>query len=158
MLAVARRKVARAGLDARVTLRGGVAEALPFPDGHFDGVSIAFGVRNARDRMQALREMGRVTRAGGRVAVLELSEPRRGVLGPLVRWHIRAVVPRLGAWLSGWREYRYLQTSVAAFPPPEEFADMMRAAGLRVLQVRPMTFGSCCLYVGTPAAGAEVAP
>lgn len=77
---------------------------------------MAFGIRNVVDRPRALREMARVLKPGGRVAILELSEPRRGLLGTLARVHIHHVVPTLGALLSGAWEYRYLQRSIAAFP------------------------------------------
>lgn len=153
MIEMGRPKLVARALDDRVTLEEGDAQALDFPDASFDGVCIAFGIRNVPDRAQGLREMARVCKPGGRVAVLELGEPKRGVIAPLARFHIRQVVPRVGAWLSGAKEYRYLQTSIAAFPPPEEFAAMMRAAGLEVLEVIPLTFGVCNLYVGTPAGG-----
>lgn len=156
MLDVGRDKVAP--LDGRVRLDLGDAQSLPYDDDHFDGVTIAFGIRNVPDRARALREMARVTRPGGRVAILELSEPQGGILGPLARFHIRVLVPRIGGWLSGSREYRYLQESIAAFPPPDEFADVMEGAGLRVLEVRPLTFGVCCLYVAEPAASGEASP
>ena len=123
---------------------------LQFADRTFDGVSIAFGIRNVPDRVQGLREMARVTRAGGRVAILELSEPRGGVLGPLARFHVHSVVPTVGALLSGAKEYRYLQKSIAAFPPAEQFEALMREAGLRVVASTPLTFGVCHLYVGEP--------
>ena len=87
------------------------------------------------------------------MAILELSEPRSGLLGPLARFHVHHVVPTLGGLLSGKKEYRYLQQSIAAFPPPETFAELMRSAGLDVLEVIPLTFGVCTLYVGTPAEG-----
>ena len=96
--------------------------------------------------------MARVVKPGGRVAVLELAEPRSGVLGPLARFHVHSVVPAVGALLSGKREYRYLQQSIAAFPPPEEFAALMQRAGLELIEVRPLTFGVCQLFVGTPGA------
>jgi len=72
-------------------------------------------------------------------------------MGPLARWHVHRVVPWLGALLSGAREYRYLQKSIAAFPPPSEFARLMEQSGLRVQRIQPLTFGVCHLYVGTPA-------
>src|SRR5215471_4226588 len=134
MLDIGRKKIERAGLSSAVTLTLGNAEVLPFDAGSFDAVSIAFGIRNVPDRSRALREMARVTRAGGRVAILELSEPRGGLLGPFARFHVHSVVPWLGGLLSGSREYRYLQKSIAAFPPPEEFAATMTEAGLHVLE------------------------
>lgn len=150
MLEVGRRKVEQAGLSQRVRLEAGEAECLDLPDASVDGVCIAFGIRNVADRMQGLREMARVTRPGGRVAILELSEPRGGLLSPFARFHIRKVVPTLGALLSGVHEYRYLQRSIAAFPPADAFADMMRAAGLRVVATTALTFGVCHLFVGEP--------
>ncbi len=150
MLEVGRRKVAAAGLGARIELKAGDGEALPLDDDSVDGVTIAFGIRNVPDRARALAEMARVTRPGGRIAILELSEPRGGLLGPLARFHVHRVVPRLGAWLSGEREYRYLEKSIAAFPPPREFAELMGRCGCEVLEVRPLTFGACCLFVAQP--------
>jgi demethylmenaquinone methyltransferase/2-methoxy-6-polyprenyl-1,4-benzoquinol methylase len=150
MLAVGDAKVARGDLAGRVTLVVGDAQALPYEDDRFDAATIAFGIRNVPDRALGLRELARVVKPGGRVAVLELAEPRRGLLGKAARFHVRHVVPRLGALLSGSREYRYLQTSIAAFPPAEAFAQIMTDAGLDVLAVTPLTFGTCTLYVATP--------
>jgi demethylmenaquinone methyltransferase/2-methoxy-6-polyprenyl-1,4-benzoquinol methylase len=150
MLDVARSKIEARGLLDRIHLEIGIAEKLPYPDRHFDGVSIAFGIRNVPDRARALAEMGRVTRIGGRVAILELSEPQGGFLGPLARFHVHTVVPWLGGLISGSREYQYLQRSIAAFPSPSEFSRMMEQAGLRVLSATPLTFGVCHLYVGEP--------
>lgn len=144
MLDIAGAKAARRG--ARLELEVGIAEELPFADGTFAGVSIAFGLRNVPDRARGLAEMARVTRPGGRVVVLELGEPRGRLLGPLARFHIHRVVPRLGALLSGAREYRYLERSIAAFPPPDEVVAMMRRAGLAPLAPRPLAFGACHLF------------
>jgi demethylmenaquinone methyltransferase/2-methoxy-6-polyprenyl-1,4-benzoquinol methylase len=151
MLAIADAKRTRLGLADRVTLVTGDAQQLAFRDGEMDAVTIAFCIRNVPDRPKALREMARVVRPGGRVAILELGEPRRGVLARAARFHTRQVVPRLGALLSGAREYRYLQRSIAAFPPSEEFAAIIERAGLRMIEVVPLTFGVCTLYVATPA-------
>lgn len=144
MLDIAHEKAARRG--RQLALEVGIAEELPFADGAFDGVSIAFGLRNVPDRERALGEMARVTRPGGRVVVLELGEPRGRLLGPIARFHIHRVVPRLGALLSGAREYRYLERSIAAFPPPEEVTRMMERAGLAPRDPRPLAFGACHLF------------
>jgi demethylmenaquinone methyltransferase/2-methoxy-6-polyprenyl-1,4-benzoquinol methylase len=148
MLEIARAKVEKLGLLSRVDLVTGDAESLPFADASFDGVCIAFGIRNVPDRDRALAEMARVTKPGGHVAVLELSEPKGGIMGPLARFHVHTVVPYVGALLSGAPEYRYLQRSIAAFPPAEEFANRMRRAGLEMEPPEALTFGVCHLYVG----------
>jgi demethylmenaquinone methyltransferase/2-methoxy-6-polyprenyl-1,4-benzoquinol methylase len=150
MLEVGRRKVAAKGLTRVCELKVGDAQQLPFEDNSFDGLCMAFGIRNVPDRARALREMARVVKPDGRIAILELSEPRGGLLGPLARFQIRTVVPFMGRLLSGAREYRYLQESIAAFPEPEVFAGIMRDSGLEVLRVTPLTFGVCCLYVARP--------
>ena len=111
MLAIARAEAraarARRPRLARRRRRAAAAAA----NCEIDAATIAFGIRNVPDRARALRELARVVRPGGRIAVLELGEPRRGVLGARGAACTRAtIVPRLGALLSGAREYRYLQT------------------------------------------------
>lgn len=150
MLDVGRVKVERGGLASRIELVQGDAQALPFADDSFDSTCIAFGIRNVPDRAQALREMARVVRPGGRIAILELSEPRSGLLGAMARFHIHTVVPYVGALLSGVKEYQYLQRSIAAFPPADEFAKLMESSNLKVLGVHALTFGVCHLYVAEP--------
>jgi demethylmenaquinone methyltransferase/2-methoxy-6-polyprenyl-1,4-benzoquinol methylase len=151
MLDIGRGKIAKAGLDHRITMREGIGEELPFPDNTFNAVTIAFGIRNCTDRPQAIREMKRVTKPGGRIGILELGEPRGGFMAPFARFHIHQVIPRLGAWLSGAREYRYLQESIEAFPPSEEFAATMTECGVHMLEVVPFSFGSCHLYLAEVA-------
>ena len=151
MLGVAKQKLAKRGLTDRVSLVIGDAQQLPQKNCEIDAATIAFGIRNVPDRGQALRELARVVRPGGRIAVLELGEPRRGLLAAAARLHCHHIVPKLGGWLSGSREYQYLQKSVAAFPPAEEFAELMRQSGLDVIEVVPLTFGVCTLYLATPA-------
>ena len=140
-------------LGERIRFAVGDAQAIDLPDGSVDGVSMAFGIRNVPDRPLALREMARVTRPGGRISILELSEPQHGALSALARFHIHRVVPRIGGALSGSAEYAYLQRSIAAFPAPEVFAQTMSASGLRVLEVTPLSFGAVCLFVATPEKG-----
>lgn len=151
MLEIGRAKLDKLGLSERVQLVIGDAEQLPFEADSFDGICMGFGIRNVPDRPRALSEMARVTRPGGRIAILELSEPEGNVLGSLARFHVHTVVPALGALLSGKREYAYLQRSIAAFPKAADFAEMMRASGLTPLSVKPLTFGVCHLYVAEPS-------
>jgi demethylmenaquinone methyltransferase/2-methoxy-6-polyprenyl-1,4-benzoquinol methylase len=147
MLGVAGQKRERSRHGDRVRFTTGSAEALPFEDGAFDGVTISFGIRNVPDRALGVREMGRVLRPGGRLVVLELSEPRGGVFGSLAKFHVHHFVPFVGALLSGKKEYRYLQRSIAAFPPADEFAKLIADQGFDVLSVTPLTFGTAHLYV-----------
>ena len=155
MLDVGRRKVNTAGLDPRIELVEGDAQALPFEDHAFDRVSMSFGIRNVPDRAKALGEIARVLKPGGRVTILELSEPKSGFMAAMARMHMQYFVPAMGALLSGAQEYKYLRASIEAFPAPETFARMLEAAGLAVQQVTPLTFGVCVLYVAdAPAEGA----
>lgn len=147
MLEIGASKVAASGLGERVRLALGDAQRLDFPSGSFDAACMAFGIRNVPDRPAALREMARVVREGGRIALLELSEPEEGALAPLARLHVRRIVPFIGGMISGQREYRYLQESIARFPHRDAFAAIMADAGLHIIEVRPLSFGACCLYV-----------
>ncbi len=151
MLAIAADKINRRGFADRVSVVVGDAQHLPYKSCEMDAATIAFGIRNVPDRLAGLRELARVVRPGGRIAILELGEPKGGVMSRAARFHTRHVVPRLGALLSGAREYAYLQKSIAAFPPAEEFVRLMQQAGLHVVEVTPLTFGACTLYVATPA-------
>lgn len=150
MLAIGAAKVAHFGLAQRLTLLRGDAESLPFADDSIDRLCMAFGIRNVPDRARALREMARVTRAGGRIAILELAEPQSGVMARLARLHVHHIVPWLGSLLSGSRQYRYLQRSIAAFPSAAEFAQIITASGLALVSCQALTFGVATLYVATP--------
>ena len=148
MLEVGKKKVERIGLTSDIELIVGDAQNMPFEDNVFAASCISFGIRNVPDRLLGLKEMTRTTRPGGRVVILELSEPQGGLLSPFARFHIHHLVPWLGSLLSGSKEYRYLQASIAAFPAPQAFADLMAEAGLNNIEVHPMTFGVAHLYVG----------
>jgi demethylmenaquinone methyltransferase/2-methoxy-6-polyprenyl-1,4-benzoquinol methylase len=151
MLAIGRQKGIRAGANGQMTFVEADAQRLPFPDDSFQIVSVAFGLRNVADTDQGLREMTRVCRTGGRVAVLEFSLPRRRSLRSLYSWYFRRVLPRIGQALSRNRSsaYAYLPASVGEFPSGEALAERMRAAGLREVSFTPLTFGVATLYVGT---------
>lgn len=125
-------------------------QQVPFPDNTFQIVSVAFGLRNVSDTDKGLREMARVCRPGGRVAVLEFSMPRwqpfRGIYG----WYFRNVLPWLGQWLASNRQgaYNYLPASVMEFPEGPALVKRMEAAGLSQVTYRSLSLGIATLYVG----------
>ncbi len=145
MLAIAQVKLAAHRLAAELV--EGDAQAMPFEEGAFDRASVCFGIRNVPDRTKALVEIRRVLRPGGRLAVLELSEPRGGPMAFLARIHVDHVVPRVGAALSRAGEYEYLRRSIAAFPRPEIFAATIEEAGFTNVAVQAFAFGACVLFV-----------
>jgi demethylmenaquinone methyltransferase/2-methoxy-6-polyprenyl-1,4-benzoquinol methylase len=148
MLARAAGKLARAGMANRGRLVAGDAQTLPVRDGAFDGALVGFGIRNVGDAAGALKEMRRVLRPGGRLVILEFSAPH-GLLGVVYRAYSRAVLPRLGGWISGDRAaYAYLPASVARFPTPPEFGALMERAGFVSVRWRPLTGGIAHLFEG----------
>ncbi|MBI4233731.1 MAG: tRNA (adenine(22)-N(1))-methyltransferase TrmK [Chloroflexi bacterium] len=150
MLHLAVRKAVRSGLQGRVSLVLGDALALPFPDTTFACTTAGFSMRNVADVGQALAEMARVTRSGGRVVVLELTPLRRwGPFASLFRLCFRSVPPLLGQLLAGNREaYTYLPASVEVFPNAAEFTWHMERAGLRDVRYRLLGLGTVALHVG----------
>ena len=123
---------------------------LPFRDDTFQIVSVGFGLRNVTDTDQGLREMIRVCRPGGRVAVLEFSMPDHPIIGRLYRFYFRHILPHIGQKVSDSEEaaYNYLPRSVAEFPQGEVLAERMRAFGLETVWWNRLTFGIATLYCG----------
>jgi demethylmenaquinone methyltransferase/2-methoxy-6-polyprenyl-1,4-benzoquinol methylase len=151
MLVLGAQKGRRADANGRLSFIEADAQRLPFPDDYFQIVSVAFGLRNVTDTDRGLREMVRVCRPGGRVAVLEFSMPRRQPFRGIYRWYFRRVLPRIGQLLARNREsaYNYLPASVGEFPDGEALAQRLRAAGLSNVWHQPLTFGVATLYVGS---------
>ncbi len=149
MAAIGERKVARQGLAERVEIAVGDASALNFADRTFDAVTCAFGVRNFEDLEGGLREMCRVLRPGGRMAILEFSTPRSKIFAAVYRFYFHRVLPAVGGVISGDRQaYRYLPSSVDEFPAPDEFLAMMRRAGFGDCRTRALSGGIAHLHTG----------
>ena len=149
MLDVGRRRLEDRGIVSNVEFALADAEHLPFPDGEFDAVTIAFGLRNVTDKDAALREMRRVLKPGGRALILEFSEVRAEPLKKLYDTWSFGALPVLGKLIANDEDsYRYLAESIRKHPPQEELATMMREAGFDDVHYRNLTGGIVAIHVG----------
>ena len=146
MLSRAQAKAA-AKAGSAVTFAAADALNLPFPDAAFDLVTTAFGFRNLANYESGLREIARVLQPGGKVAILEFSEPTSGPLAAIFRFYFRHVLPRIGGAISGNSEaYAYLPGSVAKFPGPRELAALIEKTGFADVRIASWNFGSVILH------------
>lgn len=131
---------------AKIDFRQGDGMALPLPDACMDAVTISFGLRNMADRHQSLSEMRRVLRPGGRLYVLEFSQPYRW-FRPFYYAYLKQVLPAIAAMVTGDRgAYDYLCGSIEQFPNRVAMSEEIRRAGLAVARVTPLTFGTVALH------------
>ncbi len=129
----------------------GDALHLPVPDGAVDGATCGFALRNVVDLQAFLVELARVTRPGGRIGLLEVSEPERAVVRMGHGLYFNRIVPWVGGMLSDRSAYRYLPKSVAYLPPPAELVAMIRAAGFVNVEREQLFMGSSQLFSATRA-------
>ena len=125
----------------------GDALALPFEDGSFDAATVGFGVRNLSDLGAGLRELRRVLRPSGRVAILEITRPQ-GLLAPFYRFWFDGVIPVAGKVLPGGSAYAYLPASVKRFPDPQGLAKLLDEAGFDDIRWRLFAGGIVALHTG----------
>jgi demethylmenaquinone methyltransferase/2-methoxy-6-polyprenyl-1,4-benzoquinol methylase len=150
MLTVGRGRLLDRGVFGNVGFAQLDAEALPFADGSFDLVTIAFGLRNVTDKLAALREMRRVLRPGGQVRVLEFSAVRAAPLKPLYDLYSFRVLPWLGERIAGdAASYRYLAESIRKHPDQAGLEALMREAGLERVGHRNLSAGIVAIHSGT---------
>jgi demethylmenaquinone methyltransferase / 2-methoxy-6-polyprenyl-1,4-benzoquinol methylase len=121
--------------------------ALPWDEGEFDAATVGFGIRNVADLEAGVAELARVLRPGGRLAILEITQPR-GALRPFFSLWFDRVVPLLGRVLPGGKAYTYLPASVRRFPAPEELGELLRAAGFDGVRWRLFAGGIVALHTG----------
>jgi demethylmenaquinone methyltransferase/2-methoxy-6-polyprenyl-1,4-benzoquinol methylase len=124
--------------------------ALPFEDESFDSATVGFGVRNVADLAAGIEELRRVLRPGGRLAILEITQPR-GVLAPFYRLWFDRLVPLLGRVLPGGSAYTYLPASVRRFPGPEDLGALLREAGFEDVRWRLYAGGIVAMHTGEAA-------
>jgi len=125
---------------------------LPLPDASVAGATIAFGIRNIRPRPDALAELARVIRPGGRLLVLEFGTGKRRMWGGLYNFYLRQILPKIGKLISGDDEaYRYLAETIREFPEEATLAEEMRQAGFADVGYRAMAGGIVFLHAGVKA-------
>jgi demethylmenaquinone methyltransferase/2-methoxy-6-polyprenyl-1,4-benzoquinol methylase len=168
MLDEARKKEERARLGrARAVAGNGAGEALaplefeladaldlPYGEASFDAVTVGFGVRNLADIEAGVGELARVLRPGGRLVILEITQPQRPPLRTFFKFWFDRAVPVLGTFAGDRDAYSYLPDSVRTFPPPEGLAAMMETAGLERIRYLILAGGIIAIHSGTRPAGA----
>jgi demethylmenaquinone methyltransferase/2-methoxy-6-polyprenyl-1,4-benzoquinol methylase len=149
MMAVGRRKAERKGMGEDIRFLTGKAEEIPFEENRFDAVTVAFGVRNYTDLKQGLKEMSRVLRPGGTVAILEFSKPSWQPLKTLYSLYLFHLLPLAGKLFSGDRyAYTYLPESIRQFPQREDFLEIMAQCGFEDCYYHTYTGGIVAAYFG----------
>lgn len=149
MLQVGRSKLRNMGISGNVSYVQADAEALPFPDNHFDLITIAFGLRNVTEKQNALNSMFRVLKPGGRLLVLEFSKPIYKPLSKLYDYYSFSVLPKLGKLFAGDEEsYRYLAESIRMHPDQESLKAMMEQSGFEGVEYHNLTGGVVALHRG----------
>ena len=149
MLKVGRDKLLDTGAAGNIRFVQANAESLPFPDHHFDLVTIAFGLRNVTDKDKALRDMTRILKPGGRLLVLEFSKPTNPLMSRMYDAYSFTALPLMGRLIAGDSDsYRYLAESIRMHPDQETLKSMMEAAGLHEVTYHNMTSGVVALHRG----------
>ena len=143
--------------SASVTWVQGDLLALPFADGSFDVTTVGFGVRNVVDLEHGLRELRRVLRTGGRLAILEITQPR-GVLRPFFSLWFDRIVPLIGRALPGGKAYTYLPASVRRFPAAEELVAILERTGFAHVRFRLLGGTIVALHTATTGERVGVSP
>ena len=157
MVAFGPKKSARKKVEA-IAFGLGDSLALPLRDSSVALASVAFGIRNVADLDKGLSEMARVVRPGGKILVLEFTQPHGIFFGPLYMFYFKYILPTLGRCIAAAAgdAYKYLPQSVQAFAGPAEMSGKMRALGLQNVRAVAMTFGTVHLYVGEKSAECRV--
>lgn len=150
MLEVGRKKLIEQRLDQLISLNVGDSEQLPFEDNTFDAITCAYGVRNFENLEAGLKDMNRVMRTGGKVAILEFSRPKQFPVKQAYQFYFKHLLPLFGKMVSKHSSaYSYLHESAMAFPEGKDFCTILEHCGYKDAKARPLTFGITTLYTAT---------
>ena len=142
-------KVRKLGLQHKIELLKGDCETILFPDNTFDGVTVAFGVRNFEHLEQGLREIQRVLRIGGKLVILEFSKPKLPLIKQFYKFYLKVVTPGIGRLISKDNNaYNYLNDSVQKFPEGDNFVDILKKLGYKNASCKSLSLGIASIYCG----------
>ena len=154
MLEIGRKKIEKEELGTKIVLAGGDGETINFPDNSFDGVMVAFGVRNFEHLEKSLSEILRVLKPGARLVVLEFSKPRLPGIRSLYNLYMGVIAPQMAKWFKQDKKaYQYLNDSAKAFPDRQQFEDILKQSGYSDTKWKPLSLGICCIYSGRKPKG-----
>jgi len=149
MIEIGKRKITKKSYAHKVEFHTASALDIPYPDNHFDCITISFGIRNVTDVMAAFKEFRRVLKPGGRVLILEGTIPRNKWLRSLHLFYLRYFLPKIGGLISqNFKAYRYLNQTIESFPQGEKFNGKMRAAGFVNVHAHLILGGVTTVYQG----------
>lgn len=149
MLEIGRKKIEKEALQSKIELFTGDGETINFPDNSFDGVMVAFGVRNFENLEKGLGEILRVLKPGSRLVVLEFSQPKIPGVKALYNLYMGILAPQVAKWFNQSKQaYRYLNQSAQAFPERKQFEMILKQTGYSDTQWKPLSLGICCIYSG----------
>ncbi len=142
-------KIAKLGLEKVIDLQQGDSETIKFADNTFDAVTVAFGVRNFENLYKGLAEIYRVLKPGGKLVVLEFTNPNNSFIKKMYQWYTGRVTPAIVGFLTGNKfAYKYLNDSVRAFPDRDVFDNILKETGFTETNYNILTFGICGIYCG----------
>jgi demethylmenaquinone methyltransferase/2-methoxy-6-polyprenyl-1,4-benzoquinol methylase len=149
MLQVGRKKIEQEGLGTKIELQSGDGETINFPDHSFDGVMVAFGVRNFENLEKGLKEILRVLKPGAQLVVLEFSKPVIPGVKTLYNLYMGVVAPQMAKMFKQNKQaYKYLNESAKAFPDRQQFETILKQTGYSDTAWKPLSLGICCIYSG----------
>ena len=150
MLKTGEEKIKAKGLQDRILMQQGDAEAIPYADDHFDAITVAFGVRNFEDLEKGLTEMNRVLKPGGSLVILETAVPTQFPFKQFYKLYSNNILPLIGKLFSKDKSaYRYLSESASVFPYGEAFNNILMKSGFKDVKDKPQTFGVASIYTAT---------
>ena len=149
MLEIGRAKIKKKGLEKTIELLNGDSETIKFADNSFDAVTVAFGVRNFEHLEKGLAEIKRVLKPGGKLVVLEFSQPKTTGVTQLYNVYMKLVAPNVGKIFSKNRNaYKYLDESIKKFPEGKNFTLILDNLGYTNTYCKPLSLGICSIYCG----------